>query len=242
MDAGDIEEDTIMNAFRHFKAAAILGGLVISCACGENQASPTGPTVTPAPTPQANRAPVVTSVLATPTFGIQDFGSFTFNASATDPDGDALAFTWNIAGNARTGATVQAGPFTNGGTGQATVTVTDGKGGSSTGSVQFIVGTMTGTWHGAVSQTNSLPSFTMVLTQALGVFSGTIATPQGSGQVGPTGAIATITASGAVTMRIKVAPFTDFIMTGQMDGTGRVVTGTVSGSGFTGQPFVMTKS
>ncbi len=42
-------------------------------------------------------------------------------------------------------------------------------------------------------------------------------------------------------MRIKVAPFTDFTMTGQMDGTGRRVTGTVAGSGFTGQPFTMQK-
>ena len=42
-------------------------------------------------------------------------------------------------------------------------------------------------------------------------------------------------------MRIKVAPFTDVTMTGQMDGTGEAITGTVSGSGFTGQPFVLFK-
>lgn len=81
----------------------------------------------------------------------------------------------------------------------------------------------------------------MTLTQAVGVFAGSISTPQGNGQVGPTGAIATINASGQISMRIKVAPFTDFTMTGQMDGTGRGITGTVTGSGFTGQPFVMTK-
>lgn len=222
---------------RHWLPVLVLVSLV---AC--NSSGPTTPDPTPTPTPQPNRAPVVTSVLATPTFGIQDFGIFTFNASATDADGDALTFAWNIAGNARTGAVVQAGPFTNGGTGQATVTVTDGRGGSTAGSVQFIVGTMTGTWSGAVLQSNALPAFTMVLNQALGLFTGTIATGQGNGQVGPTGAIATITASGAITMRIKVAPFSDFTMTGQMDGTGRNVTGTVSGSGFTGEPFVMSKS
>ena len=81
----------------------------------------------------------------------------------------------------------------------------------------------------------------MTLTQAVGVFAGSISTPQGNGQVGPIGAIATINASGQISMRIKVAPFTDFTMTGQMDGTGRGITGTVTGSGFTGQPFVMTK-
>ena len=191
--------------------------------------------------PSENRAPVVVSVTVTPTFGVQDFGIYTFNVSATDADGDTLTFTWNIGGNARTGASVQAGPFTNGGTANATVTVTDPNGGSTTGSVNFVVGTMTGTWTGSVPGT-ALPTFTMALTQALGLFTGTITTPAGNGQVGPTGAVATITASGLVVMRIKVAPFTDFTMTGQMDGTGRIVTGTVQGSGFTGQAFSMTKS
>jgi len=192
------------------------------------------------PTPQANRAPVVTAVLANPTFGVQDFGIYTFNASATDADGDPLTFTWNIAGNARTGAAVQAGPFSNGGTGQATVTVTDGRGGSTSGSVNFVVGTMTGTWVGSV-QGPDIPTFAMSLTQVAGLFAGAIAIPQGTGEVGPTGAIATINASGAIVMRVKVAPFNDFTMTGQMSGTGTTVTGSVTGSGFTGQAFIMNK-
>jgi hypothetical protein len=189
-----------------------------------------------------NRAPVVSSVTATPTFGVQDFGIFTFNASATDADGDALTFTWNIGGIARTGASAQAGPFTNGGTANATVTVTDTKGGSATGSVNFVVGTMTGNWAGGIPGT-AVPSFTMALAQTLGTFGGSITIPGlAPGQVGPTGAIATLSATGLVVMRIKVAPFQDFTMTGQMDGTGRIVTGTVQGSGFVGQAFTMTKS
>lgn len=213
----------------------LLGSLV---ACGGEGGGSSTPTI---PTPQANRAPVISSVTVTPTFGVQDFGIFTFNASATDLDNDTLTFGWDISGIARSGSTAQVGPFINGGTGTATVTVSDGKGGTGTGSVQFIVGTMTETWSGAVSQSNALPTFSMNLTQAVGVFAGTIETPQGNGQVGPTGAIATINATGQISMRIKVAPFTDFTMTGQMDGTGRGITGTVSGSGFTGQPFVMAK-
>jgi hypothetical protein len=38
-----------------------------------------------------------------------------------------------------------------------------------------------------------------------------------------------------------VAPFSDFNMTGTMDATGRTVSGSLQGSGFTGQPFTMTK-
>ena len=217
---------------------AIIVFLCSVVACGGGSTST--PT-TPNPPPQANRSPVVASVTVTPSFGVQDFGLFTFNASATDPDNDPLTYTWDISGNARSGSTAQAGPFTNGGTALATVTVSDGRGGTASSNVQFIVGTMTGTWSGAVLQSTALPSFTMVLTQAVGVFSGTITTPVGNGQVGPTGALATINASGQVTMRIKVAPFTDFTMTGQMDGTGRTVTGSVQGSGFTGQPFIVQK-
>jgi hypothetical protein len=215
--------------------------IVCTTACGGGKGStPTNPT--PTPTPQANRSPSVTSVTATPTFGVQDFGLFTFNASATDPDGDTLTYSWDIAGTARGGATAQIGPFSSGGVGTATATVSDGKGGSATGSVQFIVGSMTGSWNGGVPGT-PLPGFTMSLNQVLGgLFTGSINTSRGeTGQVGPTGAVATINGSGQIVMRIKVAPFTDFTMTGQMDGTGTLITGSVSGSGFQGQPFVMTK-
>lgn len=212
---------------------------VVSASCSGGGGGGGTPT---APTPQANRSPTVSGVTVTPAFGIQNFGLFTFNAVATDLDGDTLTYAWDIGGNSRTGSTAQIGPFGNGGTFPATVTVTDGRGGSATGAVQFIVGTMTGTWTGAVLQTNAIPSFTMVLTQAAGLFAGTMQIPGlALGEVGPSGAIATINATGQVSMRIKIAPFQDFTMTGQMDGTGRTVTGSVSGSGFTGQPFTMTK-
>src|SRR5688572_10418547 len=104
-------------------AAAILLG-VSACGGGGSPSTPT-PQPQPQPQPQANRAPAVTSVTATPTFGVQDFGQFTFNASATDADGDPLTYTWDLAGNARTGQTVQIGPFINGFNGRATVTIAD---------------------------------------------------------------------------------------------------------------------
>jgi hypothetical protein len=216
---------------------AAIAIFMIGCGGGGGSSTPTNPT----PTPQANRNPTISSVTVTPTFGVQDFGQFTFNAAASDADNDSLTYTWDLAGNPRVGQTAQIGPFVNGGDFTGNVTVTDGKGGTASNSVQFIVGTMTGTWRGGVFNTTALPSFQMTLTQAAGLFSGSITTGIGNGQVGPTGALATINGSGLVTMRIKVAPFTDFTMTGQMDTTGRRVTGSVSGSGFTGQPFIIDK-
>ena len=50
-----------------------------------------------------------------------------------------------------------------------------------------------------------------------------------------------IKADGSMTMRIKIGAFTDFTITGTMDSTGRRISGSVAGSGFTGQPIVLTK-
>lgn len=219
------------------RALVVVGGVLLVSACGGGSSSPTTPS-TPA---QQNRAPTVSGITVTPTFGIQDFAVYTFNAAATDADGDPLSYAWTIAGQTASGQNVQIGPFRTGGIGTASVTVSDGRGATGTSSVQFIVGTMTGTWDGAVPGT-PLPSFRMELEQVSGLFAGNIFTSRGErGEVGPTGALATIDGGGRVVMRIKVAPFTDFTMTGQMDGTGARVTGSVSGSGFKGQAFVMTK-
>ena len=48
-------------------------------------------------------------------------------------------------------------------------------------------------------------------------------------------------AGASLTMRVKLAPFTDFTMNGTMDSTGRRVNGNLQGSGFTGESFTMTK-
>jgi len=40
---------------------------------------------------------------------------------------------------------------------------------------------------------------------------------------------------------VKIGPFTDFNMNGTMDASGRIVSGNLQGSGFTGQPFTMQK-
>jgi hypothetical protein len=39
----------------------------------------------------------------------------------------------------------------------------------------------------------------------------------------------------------KLAPFTDFTMTGTMESSGRTVNGSLQGSGFTGESFTMVK-
>jgi len=51
----------------------------------------------------------------------------------------------------------------------------------------------------------------------------------------------TLSATGAVRFRVKVPPFTDIYFQGQMDTSGRVISGGLQGSGHTGTPFVLNK-
>jgi hypothetical protein len=50
-----------------------------------------------------------------------------------------------------------------------------------------------------------------------------------------------VDAQGAIEMRVKQGPFTDFTFRAQMDQTGRRIAGGVFGSGFGGQPITLTK-
>lgn len=216
--------------------------LVSFVACGgdsgggspSSPSTPTAPTTPTTPTAPTNRAPVITSWNITP-FGIQSLSSFQFSAVANDPDGDSVTYSWDIAGNAFTGSSGSI-TFSNGGTWTARITVTDGKGGSTTDSRTFVCGTMTGSWRG----TFGTWIFTSDLTQAGGLITGTYSDQAGVGKLDPASPN-TIDANGNVKLRYKQSVWSDFTFTGTMDSTGRKITGVVNGSGYVNTPFTMTK-
>lgn len=217
--------------------------LMVLVAC--NKSSGGGNPVTPTP-PSSNRSPVVNSMSIAPTFGIAFLTTFNFSASASDPDGDAVTYNWNIAGNSVTG---QAGQlvFSTGGNGAATVTVTDGKGGSATDTRTFTVGTLTGTWDVVAPFCDARP-FTLTLTQSGGIATGSFLFPNqwcnvvaGTPGVTDPAEPGLITPAGKVDIRLKVGSFLDFYLRGDMATTGRTITGGMFNSGFTGQPFTATK-
>jgi hypothetical protein len=195
---------------------------------------------------QQNRAPVINSVTITPTFGISELTAFSYIASSTDPDGDALTYTWDLVGTARTGASGQI-TFVGNGIGEMRVTVTDGKTGTATDVRTVTVGSMAGNWAFTVPGQGTL---NLSLSQSTNFVSGTFVVAAGGfGNVAPGVAGRTdpaqpgrIGGDAAVEIRLKVGPFTDFTMRGTMDSTGRRITGGLFGSGFSGQPFTMTKS
>jgi len=214
--------------------------LVAATACGGNNGSPSGPSgPSPQPQPQANRNPIVNSAQVTPTFGIADLTVFNFAATGSDPDGDALTYSWSVGNGTFPGGNVQlifSGP---GGNLRATVTASDGKGGTATGGVDLVVGSATGTWSIVAGE---LAGGRLMLTQnAAGLIFGTyddVIYGEGSTDPAEPGRI---TASGEFELRVKIARFDDFRITGSMDTTGRRITGVLRGSGFTGQPVVLVK-
>jgi hypothetical protein len=225
-------------------AAPLLVALLLTGACGKSSnGSPTTPT-TPN-TPQANRAPQVTSATVTPASGITTLTTHVFSASATDPDGDALSYTWDF-GNGTSAATAGASVVYNNAnttTYQAVLTVTDGKGGTVTSTVPItsaaLAGTFTGTLIGA--------PLSVTLTQYLGgLVSGSWEIPSLGfvGEVGPAGEPGTIDANGRFELRFKVrvGSFVDFYYRGTMDNTGQTLTGTLHGSGFSGEVLILSKS
>jgi hypothetical protein len=170
-----------------------------------------------------------------PPFGIAQLTQFSFNASASDPDGDTISYAWNVAGNPFTGTSGTI-TFATGGNGTASLTVTDSKGATATDTRSFVVGSATGTWTG----TFSVWVFTSHLTQNVTLITGDYSDQLGAGRLDP--AVAnTIDANGNVKLRYKQASFSDFTFTGTMDSTGRRITGVVNGSGFSNTPFTMNK-
>lgn len=214
------------------KYVVSLALLVAVAACGGSSSSPTTPSGNSTP---SNRNPSVTSMSVTPSFGIQDLTTFSYTASASDPDGDSVTFAWDVAGNSASGSsgTIR---FSTGGSGTARVTVSDGHGGSASDTRTFVVGSMTGTWSGSFDGWY----FTSNLQQSGGRVTGDYSDQAGPGKLDPA-SVNTIDANGNVELRYKSGKWSDFYFRGTMDATGRKITGGVYGSGYTGQPFTMSK-
>lgn len=227
--------------------------LLLSLGCGSNKPeSPTTPTPTPnVPTPQANRAPSITSMTVSPTFAVSALTTVTMIGAATDADGDPLTYTWSFNGANAGGASTSA-KLTGDGSVPVQLTVTDGRGGTITDTRTVTVGTVTGSWDfvaGVCATDPREKPAVFTLTQTNGVVTGSLSFPGNWFNVSP-GAHGEIPASTPGTIddqgnfslpRVAVGAFLDIRLTGKMDATGRKITGAIFNSGFTGEPFLMTK-
>jgi hypothetical protein len=227
--------------------AGVLGlAILTGVGCGGSSpgppTTPTPPVTNPPPgSPPANRNPVINSMAVTPSFGVSQLTSIAMTVSGSDPDGDPVTFEWDFGDGTRGTGTAFSKVY--GGSGVATIRVTasDGRGATATDSRTTTIGGMQGNWAGTVTiNAGQAAATTLALTQTGGTVTGTMVLSGFSGRTDPAQP-GRIDASGAVELRMKVDPFSDFTLRGTMDATGRRITGAAFGSGFNGQAFTIDK-
>jgi PKD repeat protein len=116
---------------------------------GPSSTTPSSSNTTPsAPAPGVNRPPGAVSVDFQPKTPIlAGATAVSLAATVTDPDGDALSFSWDMPdGELKSQGGGISYTFERGGNYRIKVVVTDGKGGTSTGETTLTVRTLEGTW------------------------------------------------------------------------------------------------
>ena len=214
--------------------------LVAAAACGDNGPSPSpvgGNTLATVPS-TINRPPAITSFELTPAFGVAGLTEFAFSASAVDLDGDSVAYTWSVGDRAFSGphgtVTIQEAVQT-----VVRLTVTDVRGATISRTQSLVVGSMTGDW---VITSGPLQGASLTLAQHdEGLVTGGVELPgMGRATTDPDDP-GRITAAAEFRLRVRLTD-RDVVLAGTMDATGRVVSGTLAGGSFDGEPFSMRKS
>jgi PKD domain-containing protein len=228
---------------------------LVGASCGSKSATPLSPTPTPSNTqtntpppqtntPPANRPPVITAATVTPGSGITTLTTYSFSASATDPDGDALTYSWDFGNGTTSNNSSASVTYTNANTTtyRVTVTVRDSGGETVSATLSARSVSITGDWQGTMG---GIP-ISAHMTQYLGgIVDGTWEMPAigGVGEIGPAGEPGKIQANGQFELRFKVrvGSFSDFYYRGTINADGTTLTGTLQGSGFSGQSMVLNK-
>jgi PKD repeat protein len=137
---------------------------LLCCVCtlaaagaGCKKTAPVTPVVT-------NGAPSIASVSSSSSQGLQAATSFTFNAQATDPDGDALTYSWDFGDQSTSSAAAPAHVYQQSGAYTVKLSVSDGKD-SATNQIAVNVKSMTGTWRWGNSVATPSVVYLFTLTQ-----------------------------------------------------------------------------
>jgi PKD repeat protein len=182
----------------------------------------------------SNEAPTVSGASANPATGLAAATSVQFSVQAADPDGDALTVTWNFGDGGSGSGNNPSHVYQNAGTFNVTVTVSDGEK-SATGSTSVTIRSLSGAWGGTLAGTlTSNCNFT----QNAAAITGTCNFPQ----VGDTGTISgTVSAALNVRFNCTIPGFQPFTFNGSADAEVNRLTGTVTGSGFNGNPWTLNR-
>lgn len=130
------------------RAGAIVAAWLVLCLSGCSSSSSGGSPASPGP--GSNRAPVIASVFVSPSgTGLQSATLFAFSGQGiSDPDGDALTYSWTSTDGAAIASTTPTASrvFPRSGSFDMRLTVTDSKGLAASAATTVAVGNLTGTW------------------------------------------------------------------------------------------------
>ena len=185
----------------------------------------------PAPSdtpPPGNRNPSIAGMNVSPPFGVVGLSQLTLAATANDPDGDQVSFQWTVAGQQLSGVT-QTIPMPGDGPQTASLTVSDGRGGTATDTRSYASGSMTGTWRLTLASCGADSFLTLAAVQAGGTWTATVTQAVGGALCRPPAGArggtepsvpSTIDPSGHVSARFTLSGKEDLLLTGAMDTTG----------------------
>jgi hypothetical protein len=112
----------------HLALASLFTVLLAACSGGGYGGSTATPAPTPPPPPVANRAPVASFTVTSTT--VTAGSALAFDATgSSDPNGDALTYSWDFGDGSRGGGATLAHLYATAGSFTATLTVSDGRGG-----------------------------------------------------------------------------------------------------------------
>jgi hypothetical protein len=180
-----------------------------------------------------NRAPLIGTVSASPSSGVQAATAFSFTASgASDPDGDSLTYSWEFGDGTTAREPTPRHVYNTAGSFSVQCTISDGEH-TASGSITVTVRSLAGTWRGVLRGTDE----TIVITHSGAALGGTFVDMFGSGVI--SGFVST--SSPLVRFTIQQPGFNPFTYTADPNSDVTRLTGVLNGSGFFDESFSITR-
>ncbi len=181
-----------------------------------------------------NDPPVVSGVTGSPAVALQSVTSVTFSATASDPNGDSLTYSWNFGDGGTSTVASPSHVYNTAGTFTATVEVSDGKK-SVTGTTTVTVKGLSGRWTGSITVAGYSPiSIVMNIAQTGVSLAGSYQADYGSGPLH-----GTASAPASVVITTAVPSYYPLTFTGTMGATLDSISGTARD--VQSYPFTLTR-
>ena len=193
---------------------------------------------------RGNTPPSIGSVTASPTVALQNVSSVSFSVQATDPDGDALTYSWDFGDGASATGQTATHLYTTSGTFTVKATARDAKG-SSDGQTTVTVRNLSGTWSATtVGSVFGDITETYTLSQSGTSVAGSVSATTGASGTFPAGPVSNGSlrdASPRVTFTVTHTNFNPYTFTGDPGPDVNTLVGVFNGSGYSNQPVTVTR-